>query len=63
MAGQETGRTHLLAVLLVTFSGIDTGLSVLELLIDLSHRDLLLSPPGRREDPGGPAANTLVREQ
>ena len=50
---------HLLALLLlllpVTLSGIDTGRSVLELLIALSHRDLLLSPPGRREEPGGPS--------
>ena len=48
-------------VLLVILSGIDTGLSVLELLMDLNHRDLLLNPDGRREDPGGPAVNILVR--
>ena len=54
-------ESHLLVVLLVILSGIDTGLSVLELLMALNHRDLLLNPDGRLEDPGGPAVNILVR--
>ena len=62
---QSSLTSHLLVVLLVILpvilSGIDTGLSVLELLMDLNHRDLLLNPDGRREEPGGPAVNILVR--
>ena len=58
---QESHLLVVLLILLVTLSGIDTGLSVLELLMALNHRDLLLNPDGRLEDPGGPAVNILVR--
>ena len=51
----------LAATTLATVLGMAMGLSELELLMDLSHPDLLLLAPDLESPPGGPDMQTRIR--